>query len=341
MEDSTLTRIRVPGPVSRPDLRCFTQALRAARQMPGFRGLQGFRGIDQTSEVIVVAEWGSAAAATRAALSIGVMEPPRPPLPRGAGRGSGRPEPIATFAMAGFYEARLLPKEPAAVLLRLALSERGSAILEARERELALRAMAEPGSIRVAGARSRSRALFACRIEFDFEDALWHFLESPLCRDWTRLARRLGQRELWALNLPRLARESHGGALVEERAEWVAIGRDSAPAPTLLQLEVTEPGAARLRASGQLDGAGAVKLRAVAESLARAGCRRLEIDISRLDHVATGALVALVATVRALKALGAEVRLVEREGRFARATRASHLEQSIPAMAGAATGGGE
>src|SRR5205823_2397772 len=106
-------------------------------------------------------------------------------------------------------------------------------------------------------------------------------------------------------------------------------------------LEVTEPGAARLRASGRLDGAGAGKLRAVAESLARAGCRRLEIDISRLDDVTAGALIALLATVRALKALGAEVRLVEREGRFARATRGSHLTRSIPAMAGAASLSGD
>src|SRR5438874_82859 len=101
MEDSTLTRIRVPGPVSRPDLRYFAEALRAARQMPGFRGLQGFRGIDQTSEVIVVADWGSAAAATRAALSLGVMEPQRAAGSAAAARGSGHPEPIATFAMAG------------------------------------------------------------------------------------------------------------------------------------------------------------------------------------------------------------------------------------------------
>src|SRR4029453_7176520 len=166
MQDSTLTRIRVPGPVSRPDLRTFEAALRNVSRAPGFCYYQTFRGIDATDVILVIMQGEREA---------------RDPLPAELKKA---PPDVETVPLAGAFDLHLLRIRPAASLLRVAEGARSpGAPGEAQDRELALRAMAEPGSIRVAGGRSPRRSLTACRIDFDHEDALWHFLQSPLCRD--------------------------------------------------------------------------------------------------------------------------------------------------------------
>jgi hypothetical protein len=362
MLDSTLTRIRVPGPVSRPDLRTFVEALRELSSASGFCCSQTFRGIDATDVLLVLSRWerdvstASLMAAIRPSLRSRLVfsdsfQPPRPPEGRGQEAAPADPDrhsygdhsapgevvgPVVTVALGPCFDVRLSRSRPAATLLRVASGSGPAGAAEVSDRHLALRAIAEPGSIRVAGGRSPRRTLIAWRIEFDLEDALWHFLDSPLRREWSSLARRSRQQETWALNLPRFARGS-AAFPGEESAGSDPWPLRSDPGEGLLSLKLRypSPSAATLRFSGVLGDQGARRLHTVVRSLLRDGCRQLALDIRALETPSPAAMNDLLSVVRHAKAAGAEIRLIERDDRFIQAVRPLNLRESIRALTGA------
>src|SRR5438132_323593 len=95
--------------------------------------------------------------------------------------------------------------------------------------------------------RRRGNPIACCRARA-VADALWHFLDSPLRRDWSAFARSRGQQEVWALNLPRLSRQAAGppddfesgvlAAPAERAVDDIGVG---------LELSVDAPGRATLR----------------------------------------------------------------------------------------------
>src|SRR5262249_49014250 len=153
----------------------------------------------------------------------------------------------------------------------------------------------------------------------------WHFLESPLRRQWSGFARGLGQQEVWALNLPRLSLETPIDPVAEETEADPSL---AAPAPgwpgasLSLRLAMVAGGRAEIRLEGRMGSRGAQRLRAVVESLARDGCRRLALDIRALEAVTPEAMAALLTAARRINALGGEVRIVEHGRRFRRSIRA-------------------
>jgi anti-anti-sigma factor len=323
MLDSALTYLGVPGPVAQAELRALRAAQRAARELPGFRECQAFRGIRWTDVVLVYTRWEDQASVERGLT-----------LAAERARAAGRRGPHAachTTALATCFDLRFPHRELAATLLRVASSPRALGPAAAgREKDLALRAMAEPGSIAALGAQSARRHLSVCRIDFDLEDGLWGFLESPLRQEWTSLAQRLGQREVWALNLPRLSR-----AAADEAPAPPAAGH-GLPAPTgplTVRLSGVDAGAATIELGGCLDAHGAVRFESVVHALLRDGCRRFSFDLRALGAVTQAGLNTLVGAIRNVKAAGGEAHLVELDQRFHRATRAHNLERSLHFLA--------
>lgn len=331
MLDATLTRIHVPGPVSRPDLLTFVRALRSVSRVPGYHDSQVFRGIDATDTVLVLTEWASAAAARsgRALLA-------------GRRNGAARGGADEVVALVPTFERRLVAEHPAASLLRVTVGRPLDGSRAAGlDRELALRALAAPGSIRTAGGSSARSSVSACRIDFDAEDALWAFLDSPLRHEWSGLARELDQGEWWSLNLPRFGgaariRPAQGSSLpAPAKRESVAseplVTRAELDGPLSVELRVHSPSDAEVLLRGRLGERGALRVRAVLESLARDGCRSLHLDIQELEAATPDGLRLLVMAARGLRAAGGTLHLRERESRFRLAARPVSLAQTLAA----------
>jgi anti-anti-sigma factor len=296
--------------------------------------------------ILVLTRWQNEEAATRAARAFGWRRREVPggaaaPAPHGTGTEAARapaapgpargPRQDEVVPLATLFDLEFARSVTAATLLRVAVGARPpGAAAAARDRELALRAMAEPGSQRVAGARSLRHHLTTCRIDFDLEDALWHFLESPLRREWTSLARGLQQQEIWALNLPRYRRAAGAPPRSRTRSQAATRKRASTSTDSLsLELQVESPRSAVIRFSGHLGDAGLARLEAMAAALVRDGCRTLTLDIRALDAPDAAAMRSLLRIVRQVKSLGGEVRLVEQDDRFRRAVRIVNLERSL------------
>ena len=322
MLDSALTYLGVPGPVSQAELRALVAAQRAARSLPGLREYQAFRGIRHTDVLLVFSRWADVSGVERA-LALSASHAAR------AGR--DRPGPGCHSAALGTaFDLRFLPRQPALTLLRVASSARAlGATAAARDKDLAVRALAEPGSLRALGACSPQRHLSICRLDFDFEDALWAFLDSPLRQEWSSVAQGLGQREVWALNLPRLS----AAATEVLPDEPPAVAPLEVTGPLSLRLCAVAPGAATVEVHGCLDAHGAERFESVVDGLLRDGCRRLSFDLRPLASATQAGLAALVAAVRRVKAAGGEAQLVELDHRFHRAARARNLERSLHFLA--------
>ncbi len=318
MLEWTLTWLEVPRRASFPELRRFATALRRGSRLPGLLHCQAYRGVEATEALLVLGAWAEEAA-LRGGTAFAARE-------LAAARCTGlAPERCETFALAQTYDFRFLPRKPAAMLLRAA---RGGGAGSEAERELALRAMAEPGSLRATGARGAQRQLSLCRLEFDLEDGLWHFLQSPLRSEWSELARARGQREVWALNLPRF-----GFAAAElPPGRTGGVGERETAGSLGLELRVHSPGEAELLLEGRMDEHGAGRLKTVVEALVRDGCRRLVLDLRGLESRTSTASAALLAVVRQVKSEGGQVELVECDNRFNRAARGINLLRSIEQM---------
>jgi anti-anti-sigma regulatory factor len=297
-------------------LRRFLLACRRARALPGFRRWQTFRILDtpgSTDHFIVVVDWESAAALRQAqadpVLSALVEEAP------GEAISIAGPD-----AMPLLFDRQLSPAPGAATLLRLSMGTETGRGPAPRDHDFALRSLAAPGTIRMTGARDHANGITTCRIDFDTEDGLWHFLDSRLRQAWTGHTRRHREQEQWGLNLPRLE-----FAAAEPRAQRSRPGKN-------LSIELSfreEENCARLRLEGRMD-AGSSRLKTrLWQALLDTGCTRLEVDVSGLASPNPETIQMLTRAAQAVKARGGQFILIDNEQRVRRVTREKHLLGSM------------
>jgi anti-anti-sigma factor len=196
--------------------------------------------------------------------------------------------------------------------------------MSARDSDLALKAMAAPGSTRLYGAHAGDGSLGLCRIDFDTEDGIWHFLESPLRRAWSARCEEGAEEECWAINLPRLD--------YERPPAWDVPADLGLPPRHHLNVELafTNEGRwARLRFQGRIDDLGLRRCECLCQAIMDHGCERLEVDVSGLSSISTEALLMLAQAARRLKQAGSQFVLIDNEERVRRVTRSKHLEASL------------
>lgn len=289
------------------------------RRMSGFRRWQTFRAMDASNALFLLVDWDSAES-----LETAVSDPRvRDVCERAAGWGFVV-GPIEILAPS--FDRQLAPHESVTTLLRLRLSPQPEGADAGQESEFALQALAAPGSTRLSGARSRTGAVAACRIDFDTEDGIWHFLESPLRQAWSARAQVGNHDERWAINLPRLEYARQG-----RPREDSAAARD--PRNLLsVQLAISEDWqSAHIRLQGRMDARGCTRCDKLFRSLLHDGCRVLEVDVSGLSSISAEAVAILTRTARALKETGGRFALVDNAARVKRVTRTKHLEGSLRA----------
>jgi hypothetical protein len=232
---------------------------------------------------------------------------------------------LQTTPLETVADLRFPSDPPVATLLRVVRRrDHAARMSEGVERELTVRAMAAPGTVRATLARAASGELSTCRIEFDFEDALWHFMDSPLRKEWAASAG--GAEEIWALNLPRFSLQG-----VPDVPRKPVTSRSRSEQAGALALELCTQGQeeAMIRFEGRMSAQGAERVRVVVGSLLDQGCRELAFDIRGLDSLTEDAMQALLAIVAGVRRRGGRVRLIERDDRFRRATRGRYLQRSV------------
>jgi anti-anti-sigma factor len=283
-----------------PALRALVRAAHAIRMLPGFRAWRSYRALDASDALVFVLEWADAAACEAA-------RPKLDALARRAEAGGLRVQPFRVLLPA--FDRRLALEPAAASLLRLGPASPA-------DEDCALRALAAPGTTRVVGARTEDGELTVSRIEFEGEDGLWPFLESPLRYRWSE--RSLG--ETWALNLPRLEFLSAAG---EEPLEAPASRRPGLS----VDLSLSDDGlSARIRLRGQVDAAASARAERFCESLIAQGCRSLHVDVSGLTGISEEALLMLARAARNLRGDGGSFTLVDNARRVRRVTRVRELD---------------
>jgi anti-anti-sigma factor len=222
------------------------------------------------------------------------------------------------------FDRCLAGVEAVATLLRFTASNEPTADAANRDCDLALQALAAPGSTRLYGARHADGRLAVCRIDFDTEDGIWHFLESPLRKMWSAHAGQQHEAETWALNLPRLEYRRPG---TRDAVAHPARNRQDSLS---VQLHVQpNTGCAQVRLEGRVDARGSTLSERFFQALISDGYQRLEVDVSGLTGISAEALRMLTRAARALKARGGQFVLVDNEARVRRVTRSRHLETSL------------
>ena len=228
------------------------------------------------------------------------------------------------------FDRQLTREAGVATLLRVAATDAPRVEAPARDSSLALQAVAAPGSTRIYGAASDDGRTSVCRIDFDSEDGLWHFLESPLRERWALASAAGLEAETWALNLPRL-RCSPAASPVPS-----VTPPPEGPTKLSVQLSVSDDGrSARIRLQGRVDPHSSELSEKSCHALISDGCLRLEIDVSGLTSISAEVLGMLVRTARSLKQRGGQFILIDRAERVKRVTRWKHLEASVSKPAGA------
>jgi anti-anti-sigma factor len=294
-------------------------AARTLRQLPGFRRWQAFRAMDASDTLLLLVDWDSVAD-----LNAGLdrLEVERC-LERAEGWGL---EVEITRSLPATFDRALSADPGVATLLRLATQE-GTGRMDVAaqvarvESDLALQALAAPSSLRVHGGLTGRKSL--CRLEFDSEDGIWHFLESPLRKRWERTAELAEAHETWAINLPRLERGGVGPRPDAPRPRPVIYGSLS------VGFSYRDDSRAALRLEGVVDARGAVRCEQLCEFVLREGCQRLEVDVSGLQLLEHSLLGLLARTARTLRARGGEFVVIDNEARVKRVTRTRHLEASV------------
>jgi anti-anti-sigma factor len=222
------------------------------------------------------------------------------------------------------FDRRFAGVEPVATLLRLTHSTQPADDASSRDCDLALQAMAAPGSTRLYGARRTDGQTAVCRIDFDTEDGIWHFLESPLRKMWSAHAGQQRESETWALNLPRLEYRR----VLDEPLHRPTLKHDQGSLSVQLNLS-PETGCARVRLEGRVDSHCSTLSEKFFQALVSDGCNRLEVDVSGLTSISAEAVGMLTRAARSLKARGGHFILVDNEERVRRVTRTRHLETSL------------
>lgn len=317
MQVTALIRIRLEGSLPRAALRALLRASHRVRRLPGFRRWQTFRAMDASNAILVLLDWSTREGLQAAAADRVVRE-----FLADACQGGCAVAPPEVLAAS--FDRQLTRRPSVATLLRL--SQAGETLKGAADRDsdLALQALAAPGSTRLYGARNQDGTAAICRIDFDTEDGIWHFLESPLRKKWSAWAEQGREEELWALNLPRLECQ-------QSPASRPASAPPAAAHPSLsLQLEVSEDGgAAVIRFQGRVDARGSARCEKLCQTLIKGGCTRLDIDVSGLAGISADALGMLTRTARSLKERGGEFVVIDNAERVKRVTRSRHLQASV------------
>jgi antibiotic biosynthesis monooxygenase (ABM) superfamily enzyme len=317
MQVTALVRITPAGSASFGALRAFVKASRRLRCFPGFRRWQTFRSLGADNTLVVALDWDSAEGA-RAALA----HPDIRSCLTLAEEWGFRIEPAVVLHAS--FERQLTRHASVITLLRLSHTEsprRGSA---ARDNDFALQAMAAPGSTRLYGAREPRGGTAICRIDFDTDDGVWHFLDSPQRQAWSSWARDGFEEETWALNLPRFEHDRVPTELPDHT-------RPAKPEGSLaVQFSVSEDRTeAHIWLQGRMDARGSGWCDRLCEILLSDGCLRLEVDVSGLTAMSPELVTMLTRTARSLKEGGGQFILIDNEARVNRVTRSKHLATSM------------
>jgi len=283
--------------------------------MAGFRRWQTFRAMDASGALLVVVDWDSLDGLWQAAAQLqadGLWS---------EARGWGFTV-LPLEVLPASFERQWRSEARVATLLRLSTGQVPEP--PSRDGEFALGAMAAPGSTHLHGARSENGQTSLCRIDFDDEDGIWHFLESPLRRAWSEKSGDASRDEVWAINLPRIEFQQ---ASVETMDPLYIL-----PVQDALSVElcVSDDGlTARLRFQGTFDHHGCARSATLYDALLKDGYRVLEVDVSGLTTIPTEALTVLTRTARFLKEQGGRFVVIDNADRVRKVTRTKHLEASI------------
>lgn len=309
---TTLVSIGPTGRSSRPAMGLYFRSVRKLSQIGGFRRIQAFRSLDAADRLIILLDWEPTD--TACAMELAVCS-----LLRQAERLGLEVGPLE-FLEATFDRC-LLADAGVATLVRVTQAEESD--LPDRDAEFSLKALAAPGTTRLYGSRSADGDTAVCRIDFDAEDGLWHFLESLLCRDWADQGGLLSQ--TWALNLPRL--ELSRPEPVEEPEEE---GTTWTEGSLSVQLAMSDDGrTAHIRLQGHVDPRSCELTERFCKALVDEGCQQLNVDVSDLERISPAALHMLARTARSVKATGGRFALVDNAQRVRRITRTKHLESVL------------
>lgn len=317
MQATVLVRIIPAEPASRPAVRALLRTAARIREQRGFLRWQTFRAMDATGALLLLIDWDCAESL---ALALGDGEIQHV-LTAAAGWGMQISH-VETLRHS--FDRSLAGVDTVATLLRLTASNDSTVDATNRDCDLALQALAAPGSTRLYGARGADGQTAVCRIDFDTEDGIWHFLESPLRKMWSAHAGRQRETETWALNLPRLEYRR----LPEQRPSASPARPRQDSLSVHLQFQ-NDTGCAQVRLEGRVDSHGSTLSEKFFQALISDGCQRLEVDVSGLSGISADALRMLTRAARSLKARGGHFVLVDNEERVRRVTRTRHLETSI------------
>ncbi|MFN3648368.1 MAG: STAS domain-containing protein [Armatimonadota bacterium] len=310
MQTTALVRISSPGPTSHAHLRALREATRWASRQPGFRGWQTFRAMDPSGAILALIDWDSGTSLERAAADPWLQD-----IRNRIARNGSVVSPVEVLPQV--FDRRISPGDAAATLIRVSRTVRPQRA-SLRDREFALQALAAPGSVATRGAQDATAGVSVCRLDFELEDGLWHFLESPLRMRWSGAAQG-EEEETWAINLPRF----------EELPLRPRPGLTPVT-PLAMQLSVDERShRARVRLEGRIDLRGSEHCEKVCRSLLEGGCRTLELDLSELQGISAEALAMLTRTARYLKQHGGEFIVIDNATRVRRVARTKHLEASL------------
>lgn len=301
----------------RAALRAFLAAVRHVRALPGFRRWQTFRTLEAPDALFIAIDWDGPDALRRAAEDLVVRQRIAEATALGFTVGSPQCLPVA-------FERCLAGSEGRATLLRVAAQGDLQPRAGSRDSEYALRALAVPGTTRLWGGSSEDGRCAICRIDFDTEDGMWHFLDSPLRHAWGDRFGGSRADEVWAINLPKL---DYLGSLGRHTPRARPMRRHSS-----LSVHVeagTDGRMARLQFQGRLDAAGSLRCEKMCHALIARGYRRLVIDLSGLSLVSEEALTMFTRTARYLKERAGEFVLIDNEARVRRVTRSKHLANSM------------
>jgi len=297
-------------------MRALLNASRRIRCFPGFRRWQTFRTLGADDALLLTLDWDSAEG-VRAAVDHPDI---RRYLDQAAGWGFRIEPPVILQAS---FDRQLSRETSVVSLLRLSHSPSPRKGAAARDSDFALQALAAPGSTRLYGAREQGGGTAVCRIDFDTDDGVWHFLQSPQREAWSAWARDGFEEEVWALNLPRL--ECYRPLIGIPRT------RPTKPEGSLsVQFSVSEDRtAAYIWLQGRVDARGSGWCDRLCEIILGDGCERLEVDVSGLTEMSAELVSMLTRTARNLKSTGGQFVLIDNETRFNRVTRSRHLETSM------------
>ena len=317
MQVTVLVRITPVGPAPRPAMRSLLRVAQRVRVQRGFLRWQTFRAMDVSGALIFLIDWESSETLSAALHQCGIPE-----LISAAEAWGMQVDPVEVLTPS--FDRRFAGVETVATLLRLTHSTQPAEDASSRDCDLALQAMASPGSTRLYGARRTDGRTAVCRIDFDTEDGIWHFLESPLRKMWSAHAAQQREAETWALNLPRL---EYRGATAEAPRRLVPGARQESLS---VQLNLSlETGCAHVRLEGRVDSHCSTLSEKFFQALISDGCVRLEVDVSGLSSISAEAVGMLTRAARSLKARGGHFILVDNEERVRRVTRTRHLETSL------------